>query len=351
VLIYRGDLNNFAIISDYDNKSWQIQPYLSWQYRPTDKWTINAGLHYLYYSFNQTQSVEPRLGIRYQINSGHSISMGYGLHSQTQPITSYVQQTLMPDGSYAMFNENLDLLKSHHFVLGYDWVVNEYMRLKLETYYQSIYNAAVNANEKDAYSILNQGADFWVPTPDSMNNEGTGTNYGLELTVEQFLHRGFYYLFTGSLYESKYKGSDGIEHNTAFNGNYIMNGLIGKEIELGKKKQNRRSVNTLSFDIKATYAGGKRYTPIDVDKTIETGTPNYIDSQSFDEQFDNYFRFDIRAGFKQEFQKFSMEFSIDVQNLFDIQNVYLQRVNTKTGEITNYNQLGRLIIPQFVIHF
>jgi hypothetical protein len=349
--IYRGDLNNFAIISDYDNKSWQIQPYLSWQYRPTDKWTINAGLHYLYYSFNQTQSVEPRLGIRYQINSGHSISMGYGLHSQTQPITSYVQQTLMPDGSYAMFNENLDLLKSHHFVLGYDWVVNEYMRLKLETYYQSIYNAAVNANEKDAYSILNQGADFWVPTPDSMNNEGTGTNYGLELTVEQFLHRGFYYLFTGSLYESKYKGSDGIEHNTAFNGNYIMNGLIGKEIELGKKKQNRRSVNTLSFDIKATYAGGKRYTPIDVDKTIETGTPNYIDSQSFDEQFDNYFRFDIRAGFKQEFQKFSMEFSIDVQNLFDIQNVYLQRVNTKTGEITNYNQLGRLIIPQFVIHF
>jgi len=349
--IYMGGTDDFAILSDYHDQSWQFQPYLSWQYKPSEKITINGGLHYLYYGFNGSQSLEPRLGIRYQINSGHSLSLGYGLHSQAMPITTYIKQTRLPNGSYAMFNKNLDLMKSHHFVLSYDWVVNDNMRIKMETYYQSIFNAAINANTKDSYSILNQGADFYMPVPDSLNNAGTGTNYGLELTVEQFLNRGFYYLFTGSLYESKYKGSDEIEYNTAFNGNYIVNGLLGKEFEIAKKRKKKISINTLSFDVKATYAGGKRYTPIDVDQTIASGVVSYVESESFNHQFDNYFRFDIRMGFKQDFKKFSMEVSIDVQNLFDVQNIYLQRVNTLNGEITNYNQLGRLVIPQFVISF
>ena len=341
----------FRILSDYKGTSWQFQPYLSWQYKPSEKWTINAGLHYLYYSFNGTQSVEPRLGLRYQLNQSHSFSIAYGLHSQTQPFTSYIYQTQLSDGNYLMYNKNLDLLKSHHFVIGYDWVVNEFIHLKLESYYQSIYNVAVNASVPDSYSILNQGADFWVATPDSMNNEGTGVNYGIELTVEQFLNRGFYYLLTSSLYESTYKGSDDKEYNTAFNGHFIVNALLGKEIGLNKNKTNRKSVNTLSFDIKATYAGGKRYTPIDSEKTVAEGKPVYVEEESFEKQFDDYFRLDIRAGFRQEFKKFSMEFSIDAQNIFDIQNVYLQRVNTKTGEVSEYYQLGRLIIPQFVIHF
>ncbi|NOR88112.1 MAG: TonB-dependent receptor, partial [Bacteroidales bacterium] len=139
--------------------------------------------------------------------------------------------------------------------------------------------------------------------------------------------------------------------NTAFNGHYVVNGLLGKEFEIAKKRKKKRSINTLSFDIKATYAGGKRYTPIDVGRTIASGVPSYVDAESFDQQFDDYFRFDLRAGFKQEFKKFSMEFSIDVQNLFDIQNMYLQRVNVQNGEITNYYQLGRLVIPQFTIRF
>jgi hypothetical protein len=349
--IYNGAQNTFYTISSYKNHSWQYQPYISWQYRATDKWTINGGLHYLYYSFNQTQSLEPRLGIKFQLNPNHSLSFGYGLHSQTQPITSYVQQTRLPNGTYALFNKDLDLLKSHHFVLGYDWLINDFTRIKTEVYYQHLYNAAVNGNEKDAYSILNQGADFYVPTPDTMNNDGSGTNYGLEITLEQFLNRGFYYLFTASLYESKYKGSDGVERNTAFNGNFVINGLLGKEFEIAAKREKKISINTLSFDIKATYAGGKRYTPLDVDETIIAGAPVYVDEQSFEEQFNDYFRFDLRVGFKQDFRKFSMEFSMDVQNLFNVKNVYLQRVNTQTGEIRNIQQLGRLVIPQFVIRF
>ena len=59
--------------------------------------------------------------------------------------------------------------------------------------------------------MLNAGDFFGIPSVDSMVNEGTGYNYGLELTVEKFLSRNYYVLLTGSLFDSKYKGYDGID--------------------------------------------------------------------------------------------------------------------------------------------
>ena len=57
---------------------------------------------------------------------------------------------------------------------------------------------------------------------DSLVNNGTGENYGIEFTLERFLSNNFYFLITTSIYESNYKGYDGIKRNTAFNGNYAI---------------------------------------------------------------------------------------------------------------------------------
>ncbi|MFX5517658.1 hypothetical protein ABTD52_18095, partial [Acinetobacter baumannii] len=65
--------------------------------------------------------------------------------------------------------------------------------------------------------MLNAGADFTFPEKTGLVNKGTGKNYGVELTIEKFLSKGFYILTTGSIFKSVYKGSDGIERNTTFN--------------------------------------------------------------------------------------------------------------------------------------
>ena len=67
-------------------------------------------------------------------------------------------------------------------------------------------------------------------------------------------------MFTSSIYSSKYKGSDGIERNTAFNGKYVFNILGGKEWKVGSENRNK-----ISTDLKCTYAGGRAYTPIDLE--------------------------------------------------------------------------------------
>jgi hypothetical protein len=245
------------------------------------------------------------------------------------------------------------MTQSQHFIAGYDWTIRPNLRIKLESYYQRISNAGVDGNRQNSYSVLNQGANFFVASPDTLSNDGTGTNFGLDFTLERFLTNGFYYLLTTSLYDSRYKGSDGVDRNTAFNGNYIVNGLVGKEWVLGKnpeKKQRQQFV--LVVDAKATVAGGQRYTPID---PVQVGdneyVANYDDENAYSQQFDDYFRADLRIAIRQNKKNSSMEFALDIQNLFNVQNIYSQQFNTQTGEVDYNYQLGILIIPQFRINF
>jgi hypothetical protein len=96
-------------------------------------------------------------------------------------------------------------------------------------------------------------------------NNGTGRNYGLELTLEKYFSKGYYFLITASIFDSKYRGSDDVLRNTAFNQHYVLNALAGKEFLVGKHK------NALGLDFKFTTAGGKYLTPIDFTASEATG--------------------------------------------------------------------------------
>lgn len=352
--LFKEDYNQFITLTRFKGNSTLLRPYVSWQLKFSDRLVFNTGIDYMYYTFNSTSGMEPRLGISYNIGAESKISFGYGLHSQLLPTTVYNRETYLGNGQYTTMNQDLDLQKSHHFVLAYDWNINSYIRLKAETYYQYIFNAAVNAHEKDTYSVLNQGADFYVWNPDTLKSTGTGKNYGLELTFEHFLQKGFYMLSTASLFESKYKGSDGIERNTAFNSNFVFNLLLGKEWELHKNSSSPKLTSKkrrLGADVKLNWAGGRRYTPIDEQQSKLEHCPVYITDETFEQQFKNYFRTDLKVYFKHEGKKSNYEMGIDLQNIFNNQNIYSQNFNTSTGEIYYTYQLGIMVIPYVRFEF
>jgi len=349
--IVKSNGGGFHRITDYNGHSYLIQSFLQWQFKLSEKLLFNPGLYYQTVTFNNTNSIEPRFGLKWTPFSAHAFGFSLGLHSQLFPITVYFNQEPLPDGDYQRLNENLDMVKSHHFVISHDWVLNEYIRIKTEIYYQGIVNAAVDAHSRNSYSILNQGANFFIATPDTLKNGGEGYNYGLEITMEHFLKKGFYFLFTSALYESKYRGSDGVLRNTAFNGNYVFNFLTGKELDISHWFKKQLKKHTLIFDIKATFAGGQRYTPINVDRSLAEGRRVYYDHLAYSLQYHNYFRTDLRLALRQDSRNFAMEWAVDVQNLFNITNIYQQSFDIKTGTISDINQLGILIIPQFRIEF
>jgi len=322
--IFTANENDFHTLTSYEGTSSLIRPYLSWQFKLSDNLIFNMGLDYMYYTFNSTSSVEPRFGVSYNISEKSKLSFAYGLHSQILPSTTYNRESYIGPNNYVIMNRDLGLLKSHHFVLSYDWNITNFLRLKAETYYQDIYNAAVNANVDDTYSILNQGADFYFWNPDTLKSTGTGRNYGIELTFEQFLNKGFYFLTTASLFESKYKGSDGIERHTAFSSLFLINGLIGKEWVLHKNSTNPKLTTKdrrLGIDLKLNYAGGKRYTPINEEQSRLEHQPVYYTDQTFEKQFPNYFRTDLKVFFKHGGKKTNYEVGIDIQNIFNTQKI------------------------------
>ncbi len=347
--IYKANYDRFVTRVDNNDFTYLYEAFIQWQYKLTDNLIFNPGIHYQQLALNNSYSIEPRFGIKWNLSNTQSFGIAYGLHSICQPLSVYFKQVELPDLSYLRPNEDLDFTKSHHYVLGYNLQINKNLRLKAETYYQDIFQAVVEPN-KSAYSILNSNS-FTRFTPDSLINGGSGTNYGIELTVERFMNKGFYYLLTGSLYESKYKGSDGILRNTAFNGNYVVNVLAGKEFEVFTNKENAKFKKAITIDGKFTWAGGLRYTPVDIDKSMETGQTELDEENPFSKQFEDYIRPDINIAFRLDGKKVSHELSFDIQNFINRKNPYMMTFNTETGEEEIIYQLDIYPMVQYRIVF
>jgi len=319
------------------------QPYIQAIYRFNNQLSVIPGLHYSYFNLNGSSSLEPRLSFNWQLSEKQKISLGYGLHSKVQTLSTYFMGTRMPDGSLVETNNNLGLTKSNQFVIGYDQSVTENTRFKAEAYYQDVFNVPVETRSS-SFSMLNTGANWGVNTEDSLINKGTGKNYGLEFTLERFFSKNFYYLSTLSLFESKYKGSDGVERNTAFNGNYVFNFLVGKEIPLKNK-------SAINLDFKVTYAGGKRYTPVDLAASQAANTTKYDDSKAFSEQFDPFLKADIKIGYRVNSRKISQEWIFYVENFTNHDNVLMQMYSKSTNEVKNVYQLGFFPMMQYRLRF
>jgi len=341
--VRRSDHENWSQVWDYNSYTTLAQVYAHIKYSISEKLTLNAGIHAQQFFLNNSFSLEPRLGLKYELNNKNSFSFGYGLHSQTQPLNVYFLQTPNADGSYNYDNLNLGFTKSHHFVLGYDVQPFKDWRLKLETYYQYLCSVPVNTYPS-SYSMLNTGASFKTDLEDSLTNTGTGRNYGVELTVEKFFSRGYYGLFTASLYQSKYTASDGIERNTAFNGRYVANLLAGKEWKLGHEKR-----NAFTTDLKVTYAGGRYYTPIDLQASRAVGREVLKgDEYVYTSTYPDYFRLDFKVGYtlNSRTKKLSQSISLDLQNVTNNKNVFSQSYDGRSKSISTTYQLG--FFPNFI---
>lgn len=321
---------------DFDGAFNQAEAFAQTQWRVAERLTLNAGLHGLYFDKTEDAALEPRVAVNWQFSPKSTLNLGYGMHHQTQPLPVFLFRERRPDGTAVETNTNLGFTRSQHFVLGWDFKPAASWRIKAETYYQMLNKVPIESTPS-SFALLNAGADFVFPEKNNLVNEGTGTNLGAELTIEKFFNRGWYSLVTVSIFDSKYKGSDGVERSTAFDGGYVANVLAGREFKLGDSGR-----RFLTLDTKVTTAGGRPYTPVDLAASKAAGREVKVEDQAFSLRLEDYFRWDLKIGMRlnSSKRKLSQTFFLDFQNVTNHQNVFAVRYNEVRNEVGKTYQIG-----------
>lgn len=332
------------VMINADGNTWLSQAFNQWSYRLSEKLTLNGGVHMLFFHLNETASLEPRFSAKYAFDPTKSISLGYGLHGQTQPLPNYFYTATLPGGTVLKPNENLQMTKSHHFVVGYSQSLTEHIHAKAEVYYQHLFNIPISADPTSTYALINQE---WGFATETLVNDGIGRNVGVEITVEQFMNKGLYYLATLSLYDSKYQAADGNWYNTRFNGNRVFTFTGGKEFRIGGGDMPR----TLSVNLKTIWGGGFRTTPIDLDASLANGETVEVEHKAFTDRVPDYFRTDIRVAMTRQRPKSTHTLSLDLQNVSNRQNIGGQYFNHEKGEIEYWYQTGLIPVLAYRVEF
>ncbi|MEY4351067.1 MAG: hypothetical protein RL078_1134 [Bacteroidota bacterium] len=312
--LYNLDVpDNYELRWNYQGSAAIIQPFVQWKWRVSDNMDVTAGIHAQYFTLtNSISPFEPRLGWKYKMDNGQAIFAGGGLHSMIQPYYTYAYKVL-PGTNNPNSNLNMDFSRSAHSGIGYEKSFNKGFNIKTEAYYQYLYNIPVTV-APSSFSMINVGSGFSRLFMDELQNTGDGYNYGLELTVQKYFDKTFFFLFSGTVYNSQYRGSDMVWRNTSYNGNYVVNLLGGKEFKVGER-------SVIGIGGKVTAAGGKRYGFVDISATNSAKEIIFMDSMFNERQFRDYFRADLKISWRKNADRVTHEFGLDLVNILGTKNL------------------------------
>lgn len=321
-LLLKDALNRpkLETLTDESGFSALLAAYSSSSFNLSDAWTLNLGIHAQLFTLNNHSAVEPRAGLRWKFRPDHSAGLSYGLHSRLEMLHYYFTKSATGE----LINKNLDFTRVHHLIATYDWNISGDYHLRIEPYIQQLFRVPVIADS--SFSFINLQRDWFIS--DRLENTGKGLNYGIDLTFEKYMSQGYYYMLTASLFDSRYKAGDGIWRHTRYNRSYIFNLLTGKEWMLGRSRQNIFNAN-----IRRSYQGGDRYSPVDWAASQEAEDVVYLEKDAFSKQYAPAFLCHFTVSYKLNRKNRSHEFALKVINATMSREYFGHKYNLKTHQI------------------
>ncbi len=329
----------FGQVADGSGNTGLLQGYVESRIDLSNSVSLTCGLNSLHFGLNSRFALEPRIAVQWQIAGVHTLSAGYGLHSQLEDVGVYLAEIPVSATRSERLNASLDYSRSHHLVAGYGFLVRPDLRIKAEAYYQLLFSIPVTAGSY--YSLINSTGGYFN---EPLVNEGRGRNAGIDLTIEKFLTRQFYYLGTFSFFLSRYTGGDQVERSTKFNSNYVINLLGGKEWTIRKK-------NILGINLKGSLTGGEHYVPIDLQQSVAEHREIPDTLRAYAPRLPAFFYLDLTVTYRTNHKKFSGTWAIQVRNLLnqtpDVGYVY----NDFNRSIEPVRSLGIIPLLSYKVEF
>ncbi len=304
--------------------SMHLQVYTQTQFRLSPTWTMNGGVHGQCFALSGETVIEPRIGVQWTVRPNQTLGVAYGKHSQLARLAVYFAE--------GGVNKDLRFTKAHHLVFSYDRQLGPQARLKIEPFYQRLYDVPVAAGS--SFSLLNLSDDWFID--ETLNNEGTGSNLGVDLTLERFLDRGYYAMLTASLFNAKYTGGDGVERDSRYNKRFVVNLLGGKEWALGNR-------NLFSINGRVHVQGGDRISPVDHAASLQARDVVFDETQAFTMQKPGTVYAHLTLNYRRNRDRHTSTWSLQVLNLLATKTVYGYGYNYLDGTIDRIEEI--LVIP------
>lgn len=320
------------MLSEGEGQTGLLQAFVQSKIRVGSRLALNIGMNTQLFLLNDQFLAEPRLGLQYQINGNHQLALAFGKHSRIEQLPVYFVEI-----ERYQPNRNLELMQSYHYVLAYNWKIGDFLRFTAEPYYQHLKNVPVSSD--DYVSTLNFEQELFFC--ESLINAGTGSNIGIDFTLERFLKSGFYYLLTTSFFDSKYTAADGITRNTRYNRNYVVNALAGKEWMMGRNNNNLFSAN-----IRLNFLGGVRKEAVDESASFSQQEIVYGETpgnRAFEKQFDDQPVVSFTISYRINKSRYSSEWSLKVLNLLGTEEFDTDYYNLKNGALDT--QFTSITVP------
>jgi TonB-dependent Receptor Plug Domain/Carboxypeptidase regulatory-like domain len=282
------------------------------------KLKFTAGVRYDYIAIlNKKHYLSPRTSLSYTFSPKLILNLAYGIFLQSP---AYVWVAGVPG------NEDLRDIRADHYVAGTEYLFDESTKLTFEVYYKDYRYYPVSVNRP--YVILANNGSFETENSfglEELASEGTGNARGFELFLQKALTGNFYGTLSFSYSDVKYRALDGVERRSDWDNRFVFN--INGGYKPGKMWE---------LSAKFRLAGGRPFTPIDP----ANGSIDY--SQYNTEILPVYHRLDIRAEKKWMFKSWALTTYLDIQNIYNNENLFEYRWDPYKKEIVKNTNLGIL---------
>jgi len=341
--IRRLTSTTFDTLVDQRSRSYYTQAYFQWKFKPTDYFELTPAIHSTYTSINGELTVEPRLGMVFNLSGNQSVNLGTGFYSRQEPIPIYYFRVKTSKTGRKTLNSDLKTTKAFHLVAGYRKSFSNDLKLTLEGYYQHLYQVPISVYTTNTFSMVNVSEGL----PDiDLESTGISDNSGIELTLDKSFSRNYYFLATFSLFNSGYRASSSNWYSTYYNSNFVFNLVCGKEFKVGKYKQ-----NSLGFNLRNIARGGYRFTPPNYEQSLIRKTVVYDVQKTFGNHLPFYERMDAGMNYRINKKSSAFNFSLDIQNVTNRHNVYKRTFSYVKGAVVESDKKLIGLVPIAGIRF
>ncbi|MGM0503454.1 MAG: TonB-dependent receptor [Bacteroidota bacterium] len=276
--------------------------------------------------------ISPRVSASYNIKPDFSVNFNTGRYYQRPAYTTLG----FSDATGNLINKTngLKYISVDHLVGGFEYLPDDESVISLEGFYKYYRDYPFSMN--DSIALSNKGADYGSFGDEEVLSIAEGQAYGIELLARHRNLWGFNVVFSYTLVRSEFKE---FNDNLKLTSTFIPTSW--DNIHLLNLTATRDLKRNWQVGFKWRFIGGSPYTPFDENKSSLITAWNargreYLDYTQFNAlRLDPFHQLDIRVDKQYFFNKWSLMFYVDIQNLYNFKSDEPDKLITQTDQNGN----------------